>query len=85
MAKYLLESNYTLEGIRGVKAKGGSARVAAATETIESLGGKTIASANDLTSAMLTHHPGDKVSISWTDASGQTHSATVQLSSGPPQ
>ena len=40
MAKYLLESNYTLEGIRGVKAKGGSARVAAATETIESLGGK---------------------------------------------
>jgi len=54
-------------------------------DVITSLGGKTIASANDLTSAMLTHHPGDKVSISWTDASGQTHSATVQLSSGPPQ
>jgi uncharacterized protein with GYD domain len=40
MAKYLLETNYTLEGIRGVKAKGGSARVAAATELIEGLGGK---------------------------------------------
>jgi len=40
MAKYLLETNYTLEGIRGVKAKGGSARVAAATELVEGLGGK---------------------------------------------
>ena len=40
MAKYLLETNYTLEGIRGVKSKGGSARVAAATELVEGLGGK---------------------------------------------
>jgi hypothetical protein len=31
MPKYLLEVNYTLDGIRGVKAHGGSARVAAAT------------------------------------------------------
>jgi S1-C subfamily serine protease len=54
-------------------------------DVITALGGKTISSANDLTSAMLTHHPGDKVSISWTDTSGQSHTATVQLSSGPPQ
>jgi uncharacterized protein with GYD domain len=40
MAKYLLEVNYTLDGIKGVKAKGGSGRVAAATELIEGLGGK---------------------------------------------
>ncbi len=39
MAKYLLEVNYTLDGIRGLKAEGGSARVAAATALIESLGG----------------------------------------------
>ena len=54
-------------------------------DVITSLGGKSIGSANALTSAMLAHHPGDKVSISWTDGSGQTHTATVQLSSGPPQ
>jgi S1-C subfamily serine protease len=54
-------------------------------DVITSLGSKTISSANDLTSAMLTHHPGDKVSVSWTDGSGQSHTATVQLSSGPPQ
>ncbi len=40
MAKYLLEVNYSLDGIKGVKAKGGSARVAAARELIEGLGGK---------------------------------------------
>ncbi|MFZ0250296.1 MAG: trypsin-like peptidase domain-containing protein [Acidimicrobiales bacterium] len=54
-------------------------------DVITSLGGKTINTANDLTSAMSMYHPGDKVSIGWTDGSGQTHTATVQLSSGPPQ
>ncbi len=54
-------------------------------DVITSLGGTTIGSANALTSAMLTYHPGDKVTIGWTDSSGQTHTATVQLSSGPPQ
>ncbi len=54
-------------------------------DVITTLGGKSIDSANALTSAMLTYHPGDKVTIGWTDGSGQTHTATVQLSSGPPQ
>jgi S1-C subfamily serine protease len=54
-------------------------------DVITSLGGTTITSANDLTNAMSQHHPGDKVSIGWTDTNGQTHTATVQLSSGPPQ
>jgi uncharacterized protein with GYD domain len=40
MAKYLLEVKYTLDGVKGLKSKGGSARVAAATELIEGLGGK---------------------------------------------
>ena len=40
MAKYLLEVNYTLDGIKGVKAKGGSARLAAAKAATESVGGK---------------------------------------------
>ncbi len=54
-------------------------------DVITSLGGKTIGTANDLTSDMGVYHPGDKVTIGWTDGSGQTHTATVQLSSGPPQ
>jgi S1-C subfamily serine protease len=54
-------------------------------DVITSLDGKSIGSANDLTSAMSAHHPGDKVTVGWTDANGNTHTATVQLSSGPPQ
>ena|ERR1700722_18221375 len=40
MSKYLLEVSYTLDGIKGVKSEGGSARVSAAKEAIEGLGGK---------------------------------------------
>jgi uncharacterized protein with GYD domain len=38
--KYLLEIRYSVEGAKGVKAKGGTARLKAATELIEGLGGK---------------------------------------------
>ena len=54
-------------------------------DVITSIGGKTISSSNDLTNDMGMYHPGDKVTVGWTDCSGQSHTATVQLSSGPPQ
>jgi uncharacterized protein with GYD domain len=40
MPKYLLEVNYTLDGIRGVVDKGGSARKSAAQAAAKSVGGK---------------------------------------------
>lgn len=40
MPKYLLEVNYTLDGVKGVVAKGGSARKAAAAAAAKSAGGK---------------------------------------------
>jgi uncharacterized protein with GYD domain len=40
MPKYLLEVNFTLDGVRGVVAKGGSARKAAAQTAAKSVGGK---------------------------------------------
>ena len=39
MAKYMLEVNYTLDGVRGLLAEGGTAREAAARAATESLGG----------------------------------------------
>ena len=40
MSKYLLEVSYTLDGVRGVTAKGGSARQKAAQAAAKSVGGK---------------------------------------------
>jgi S1-C subfamily serine protease len=54
-------------------------------DTITSLNGQTVASPSGLTNLLLPFHPGDKVTIGWTDSSGQSHSASAQLSSGPPQ
>jgi uncharacterized protein with GYD domain len=39
MPKYLLQTNYTPDGVKGLLAKGGSARRASAQATAESLGG----------------------------------------------
>jgi S1-C subfamily serine protease len=57
----------------------------AAGDTISSFNGQTVASPSALTNFLLPFHPGDKVTIGWTDSSGQSHTASVQLSSGPPQ
>jgi S1-C subfamily serine protease len=42
-----------------------------------------IGSAADLTTALIAHHPGDQVTVGWTDKSGRTHSAKVTLATGP--
>ncbi len=52
-------------------------------DVITSIGGQSVTSATQMQSVIATYHPGDKVSISWTDASGQTQTATVTFASGP--
>ena len=52
-------------------------------DTVTSLNGQTVSSSTDIQRIMVGLHPGDKVSIGWTDASGQSQTATVTLASGP--
>ena len=52
-------------------------------DVITSIGGQSITSATQMQSVIGAYHPGDKVSVSWTDASGQTQTATVTFASGP--
>jgi uncharacterized protein with GYD domain len=40
MPKYLIEANYTLDGVKGIQAAGGSARRDAVEQVAESVGGK---------------------------------------------
>ena len=53
-------------------------------DVIVAVGDSTITSVADVTAALNSYHPGDKVDIGWTDATGQHHTATVQLVEGPP-
>src|SRR6266487_702956 len=52
-------------------------------DQITSLAGQAITSSSDLSSVLANYHPGNKVSISWTDQPGQSHTATVVLTTGP--
>jgi S1-C subfamily serine protease len=54
-------------------------------DVITSVDGHTVASADTLTELLEPDHPGDKVTIGWTTSLGQAQTATVQLTSGPPQ
>ena len=52
-------------------------------DTITSVGGQAVSSASDIQQALVKYHPGDKISVSWVDQSGQSQTATVTLASGP--
>jgi S1-C subfamily serine protease len=52
-------------------------------DTITRLGSATVTSASSLLSLMDTHHPGDQVVLTWVDPSGNSHTATISLTTGP--
>jgi S1-C subfamily serine protease len=55
----------------------------AAGDTITAFNGQTITSATALTHAKDGLKPGAQVSITWVDGSGNSHTATITLTSGP--
>ena len=55
----------------------------AAGDTITSVGGQSVSTAQDISHVLVKYHPGDSISISWVDQSGQTQTANVTLASGP--
>jgi S1-C subfamily serine protease len=54
-------------------------------DVIVAAGGHRVSGPNGLQSALERYHPGNRVSITWMDQSGQTHSATLTLANGPAQ
>jgi S1-C subfamily serine protease len=71
--------------VSGVLSGGPAAQAGlAAGDTITSLDGNSVDSPSSLSALMVGHHPGDHVQIGWVDSSGQSHTATVVLGSGPP-
>jgi S1-C subfamily serine protease len=53
-------------------------------DTIVSVNGATVSSSSDLSDDLADASPGTSVTVTWTDTTGASHSATVTLQAGPP-
>ncbi len=53
-------------------------------DTIVSVNGSTVSSAEDLSNDLIHFSPGASVTVGWVDGAGTSHTATVQLTPGPP-
>jgi S1-C subfamily serine protease len=52
-------------------------------DTITAIAGQSVTSAEDVAHSLVKYHPGDSISVSWTDASGQSHTTNLTLVIGP--
>jgi S1-C subfamily serine protease len=52
-------------------------------DVITALNGKAVTTGTQISEALIPLHPGNKVSITWTDTSGQSHTTTLTLGTGP--
>jgi S1-C subfamily serine protease len=52
-------------------------------DVILSINGRAVGAPTSLTSVLAKYHPGDQVSVTWMDTSGQRHTSTVTLTTGP--
>jgi len=52
-------------------------------DVVGSINGHAVTSPSDIQNLLEPYHPGDQVSIGWQDQSGQAHTATVDLATGP--
>ena len=52
-------------------------------DTVTGVGTTRIQTASQLRDAVTTYSPGDRIQLSWTDASGTSHIASVTLMAGP--
>lgn len=52
-------------------------------DELTALDGNTISSAEDVTTLLADHHPGDRVKIIWIDQSGSEETATITLGASP--
>jgi S1-C subfamily serine protease len=52
-------------------------------DTITSIAGQSVSSSKDIAHVLVKYHPGDSISVSWVDQSGQSHTSNLTLASGP--
>ena len=50
---------------------------------ITSVAGQTVTDPTQISTILSSDHPGDQVTVTWTDTSGASHTASITLASGP--
>ncbi|HEX4833800.1 MAG TPA: trypsin-like peptidase domain-containing protein [Trebonia sp.] len=79
------QSGYT----QGVEIAGATSGTPAASaglaegDVITAVAGHAVGTSTSIQQVLEGYHPGSKVSLAWTDAEGQSHTATVTLATGP--
>jgi S1-C subfamily serine protease len=53
-------------------------------DVVTTFDGQSVSTPEQLEHLMVPHSPGNKVTITWVGVTGQSHTATVSLASGPP-
>jgi len=51
-------------------------------DVVTAINGQAVTTGTQISEALIGHHPGDKITVTWTDA-GASHTATVTLATGP--
>jgi S1-C subfamily serine protease len=52
-------------------------------DTITSVAGQSVSSGEDIAHVLVKYHPGDSISVTWVDQSGQSHTSSITLANGP--
>jgi S1-C subfamily serine protease len=52
-------------------------------DEITALGGQSVSTPENLAQSLVKYHPGDSISITWVDQTGQSHTSNLTLASGP--
>jgi S1-C subfamily serine protease len=52
-------------------------------DVITAINGTAVTSGTQISEGLISLHPGDKISVTWTDTSGQSHTTTLTLATGP--
>ena len=52
-------------------------------DVITAINGTSVTAGTQISEALIPLHPGSKMTITWTDTSGQSHTTTLTLGTGP--
>ena len=52
-------------------------------DVITAINGTSVSTGTQISEALIQQHPGDKITLTWTNTDGQSQTATVTLGTGP--